>query len=203
MKRKGDWLALFFLFSLIGLLTVFLDGFVAATKSYAIPMGFLKVGILATFGEFLKTRRQIGCWKVSHLWQRFFIWGLFGILFTWAFAIFRVGVEGLISGGLWFAWFPAFSKSLWINLIFAYPMMLTHEYCNCCIEKQRLANLVEFGEKIDKKIWFRFIPLTILIFWIPAHTFTFSLPAEFQVLSAAFLSVALGFILTFKKKKED
>ena len=42
---------------------------------------------------------------------------------------------------------------------------------------------------------------TIPIFWIPAHTITFLLPPEHRVLSAAFLSTALGGILAFAKKK--
>ena len=43
---------------------------------------------------------------------------------------------------------------------------------------------------------------TIPIFWIPAHTITFLLPSEYRVLSAAFLSIALGAILAFAKKKK-
>ena len=34
MKRKGDWLAVFFLLAIVGLLVVFLDQFVAVTKAY-------------------------------------------------------------------------------------------------------------------------------------------------------------------------
>lgn len=199
MKRKSDWMALIFFLVVVGLLAGFLDKFIVATQAYPIPMGFLKVAVLATFGEYLKTRRQTGCWKISHPFQRFFVWGLFGILFTFVFPIFRVGVEWLIANGLWFSWAAAFSKSLWINMIFAWPMMLFHEYCNYCIEKQRPVNPVGFGENLDKKTWFRFIPLSIVLFWIPVHTLTFSLAPVFQVLCAAFLSVALGFILTFRR----
>jgi len=43
---------------------------------------------------------------------------------------------------------------------------------------------------------------TIPMFWIPAHTITFLLPSEFRVLAAAFLSIALGAILAFAKKKK-
>ena len=46
-------------------------------------------------------------------------------------------------------------------------------------------------------ILFRTIPL----FWIPAHTFTFLLPPELRILFAAFLSVALGAILAFAKRR--
>jgi hypothetical protein len=42
---------------------------------------------------------------------------------------------------------------------------------------------------------------TILWFWIPAHTITFCLPAEFRIIMAAGLSVCLGAILAFAKAK--
>jgi len=44
---------------------------------------------------------------------------------------------------------------------------------------------------------------TIPLFWIPAHTAVFLLPAEFRVVAAAFLSVALGGILAFAKKSRS
>jgi hypothetical protein len=37
---------------------------------------------------------------------------------------------------------------------------------------------------------------TLPLFWIPAHTITFLLPAEFQVLFAASLSIVLGILLS-------
>ena len=40
---------------------------------------------------------------------------------------------------------------------------------------------------------------TIPLFWIPAHTVTFMLPAEYQVIMAAALSIALGIMLSLKK----
>ena len=53
---------------------------------------------------------------------------------------------------------------------------------------------------MDKHIWGSFIPKTILCFWIPAHTVTFCLPQDYRVLMSAVLSLALGFILTFRPK---
>ena len=51
--------------------------------------------------------------------------------------------------------------------------------------------------------WTRFVSFTIFktvpLFWIPAHTVTFMLPQEYQVVMAAALSVALGVILNIKK----
>jgi len=206
--KKTDLIGIGVFAGIVISLIVFIKPFVWAVVHYPIPMGFMKVAVLATFGECLKTRLKTGSWKITHPIQRFVVWGLFGIWFTWAFALYSVGVDGgLIEKGLWFSFWPAFSKSLWINLGggYAYFMMLTHEYINKIIDKQGLLGPEEFGEKLDKIVWFpslrmSCIPMTILWFWLPAHTFTFCLAGHFRILSAAFLSVALGFILTIKKK---
>ncbi len=194
-------------------LIVFFDEFVWLTINYPIPMGFIKVAVLATFGECLKTRLKTGSWKITHPIQRFVVWGLFGIWFTWAFALYSIGVDGIITQNLWFGIGAAFSKSLWINGLgcYAYGMMLAHEYINQMIDKQKLLNAEEFN--FDKKVWLIpdikhpfsrgsrcSIPMIIVWFWLPMHMITFTLPGHFRILTAAFLAVILGFILTIKKK---
>jgi hypothetical protein len=63
---------------------------------------------------------------------------------------------------------------------------------------------VTLSEVIKRIDWDGFVSFVIMktipIFWIPAHTITFLLPPEYRVLSAAFLSIALGAILAFAKK---
>ena len=63
---------------------------------------------------------------------------------------------------------------------------------------------VKLGQVIDAVDWKRFVSFTLFktvpIFWIPAHTLTFLLPSEYQVMLAALLSVALGIILNLRKK---
>jgi hypothetical protein len=63
---------------------------------------------------------------------------------------------------------------------------------------------VKLAEVIGAVDWTRFVSFTLFktvpLFWIPAHTLTFMLPSEYQVMLAALLSVALGIILNFKKK---
>jgi hypothetical protein len=44
---------------------------------------------------------------------------------------------------------------------------------------------------------------TIPFFWIPAHTLTFILPSEYQVLFAALLGIALGLILSIASLKSE
>lgn len=201
--KKSDFWGIAYISAVVALLIIFLDRFIWLTENYPYPMGSIKVALLATYGECLKTRRKTEVWLPNHLFQRFLVWGVYGILFTAVFSIFRNGVPAMISEGLWFSTAIAFSKSLWINACFAYAMMLSHEAFNKLIEKQGLPSSKEFKDGLPSDVWFSWkwysIPATIVWFWIPMHTFTFSLNPHFQVLCAAFLSIALGFILTIKK----
>lgn len=201
--KKGDCVALSYFLILMGLIMFFIDDFILLTQRFPLIMGFFKVSLLATFGEMLKMRRATGEWGVSHLWQRFFVWGLFGIWFTWIFPLVSIGVEGIASIGIWPGFIAPLSKSLWVNILcgYAYFMMLCHEYINVCIARQEMVRPELFPCMIDRKMWFEKIPLTILWFWVPAHTITFCLPEHFRVLFAALLSIALGFLLTMGGKK--
>ena len=190
----------------LGTLSDGLNNFGRFTAAHPYLMGFLKVGLLATFGEMMKMRGKTGSWKVPRLPARFFVWGLTGLLFTFVFALFAKGVGTMMGTSLWpigvkgeaSGFLFALTTSVWMNLIFAYPMMLGHEWCNEVINKKRFVGGEEFLESVNKHIWGSFIPKTILFFWIPAHTVTFCLPPDYRVLMSAVLSLALGFILTFK-----
>lgn len=187
-----------------------LKNFGAVVKEYPYLSGFLKVGVLATFGEMIKTRGRTGSYCTPQLFPKFLVWGLYGMLFTITFALFAEGMgklsgtsvwpfrgEGRFYGTLVFA----FSTSLWLNLIFCYPMMLSHEWCNLCIREKRLIGGSAFLRQLDFHVWGSYLPKTILFFWIPAHTLTFCLPPSYRILMSAFLSLALGFILTIRAKK--
>ena len=191
-----------------------LENFGNITKEFPYIMGFLKFALLATFGEMLKHRIRTGNWHVTKLPVRVLIWGFYGMVMTAAFSLFASGTAVMMSGNLWFGSNPllekgfgntlifAFSTSLFMNMIFAYPMMFSHEWFNQGIEKGKPVGGAEFFAAADANVWGSFIPKTILYFWIPAHTVTFLLPAEFRVLVGALLSMALGFILTIKAVKK-
>ena len=56
------------------------------------------------------------------------------------------------------------------------------------------------AHKINWEVQWGFVfKKTIPLFWYPAHTITFLLPGDYQVLFAAFLGVVLGLILSIKK----
>jgi len=191
-----------------------LENFGAVSKRLPYFMGFCKVAILALFGEMIKNRGKCGSYKLDLFFYRFLIWGVYGMLFTIVFTLFASGVGVVMAKGLWFGvapvagvqltvwqrlWF-AFSASLWINIIFAYPMMLSHEWFNSLLAKRKFVGGCEFLAGLDKDVWGSFIPKSIVCFWIPAHTITFLLPESYRILMAASLSLALGFLLSVKPK---
>lgn len=178
-------------------------------------MGFIKFALLAMFGEMLKERLRTGSWRVDLFPVRVIVWGFFGLIMTFAFSLFANGVQAAMGTPLWFGkklmldngvanrLIFAVSTSFWMNLIFAYPMMLGHEWCNAVLAKRRFVGGEEFLSGINKHAWGAFIPKTILYFWLPAHTVTFLLPSGFRVLTGAALSVALGFFLTIRFVKQS
>jgi hypothetical protein len=104
----------------------------------------------------------------------------------------------------------AFFTSLFMNLIFAPTFMALHRITDTYIDlgegKWSKICKVKLKDVTDKIDWYGFISFVVLktipLFWIPAHTITFMLPSEYRVLMASFLSIALGGILAFAKRRK-
>lgn len=187
---------------------------------------FIKFAVLATTGEILGLRIKTGnyCEKGFGILPRMLVWGFIGITIKIAFIIFTTGTPAFLEylglnitntssdDGLSFnKILVAFCTSLAMNVVYAPVMMTFHKITD--------THIIETGGTIKgffKPINFReiFINLnwdvqwnfvfkkTIPFFWIPAHTITFLLPADYQVLFAALLGVALGTILAVANKME-
>lgn len=106
----------------------------------------------------------------------------------------------------------AFAVSVLMNSIFA-PVMMTFHKCtdiHITANGGTVRGLLRpmqmrliFREKINWDTqWNIVIKKTIPLFWFPAHTITFILPASLQVLFAALLGVALGLILALAGNKK-
>jgi len=184
--------------------------FKSLTLSYPFVMGFLKIATLGTMGELLGGRIVTGQWRLSgiRLYQRALVWGFLGLVFTAVFPLFSFGVDGLLGVGLipgaGSALAAAFWKSVFLNLIFGFPMMVFHRITDTLIGRGELFGiwpLADVTGSIDWRNMFRIVGAACFWFWIPAHTITFLLPPEFRVVSAALLAVILGAILGFAKKR--
>jgi hypothetical protein len=212
--KRGDiiWTA-----ALIGIIAFLLwpntnKLFVDFTTNYAYIAGFLKFTILASLGDLLAYRIVTSEWKIRKGFLfRAFIWGFLGVIIVLIFKIFGVGVAtaietGALPGSGYTIAFAFFTSAI-MNLSFAPSMMgfhrITDTYADLkFIEGQKNLKLSQVIGEVD---WDNFISFVVLItipgFWIPAHTITFLLPPEYRVLMAAFLSIALGAILSFAKAK--
>ena len=189
--------------------------FKTLSSTHPYIMGFIKFAILATAGELLAIRLAKKQWALpSYVWARFLIWGVIGIWITYMMKIFGAGVDALMGAGLLptaqNALFNSFIKAFFIsatmNLSFGPTFMALHKcsdtYLDIRATGKRKISIANVIHKVD---WEKFATFTLLrtvpLFWIPAHTVTLMLPAEYQVAMAAFLSVALGIILNLKRKK--
>ena len=133
-------------------------------------------------------------WKEA-LWFPF-IWALLAVLIKMAFLGFKGFLSILIENG----YLPeilaengnrflhAFVLSVVMNLQFGPLLVILHRWLDC----------LPFGKidwsNIDKSL------MSLLWWWIPAHTITFILPADYQICLAALWSVVLGFILGLYNK---
>lgn len=212
MKKK-DFLSIVFLVGIISFLLYepTQEIFKAFNGSHPYIAGFLKFAVLATFGDLLAGRIVNKDWiKPKGLFFRSFIWGFLGVVIVLIFKVYAIGIKNVINLGL----LPgknsqlafAFFTSAVMNLTFAPSMMAFHRFTDTYADlkfglKKSSVSASMIVTEIDWKGFVTFVIFkTVPLFWIPAHTITFLLPAEFRVLMAAFLSIALGAILSFAKK---
>lgn len=175
-----------------------MDLYLSFLKNYPLLSSAVQVAILGMFGELLAIKIRTGKWHFFELWQfvaKVLIWAFLGITFKYVFVGFHGFVDALVAGTKvhWFqgaavegSLLRAFSVSLFTNMLFGPMMMLFHRWTDNLIEKKSM------DWSSLQKAW-----LTLIWFWLPAHTVTFSLPSHWQVTLAAIWAVALGIILGF------
>ena len=221
--RKNDFLAV--LLVLVVLLPfIFIpavyDWYKDFNGGYPLIMGAIKFALLATFGECLAMRMREGRWNKPGfgILIRMLIWAFLGAVIVAAMMIFKTGVPvamtnmgvsdapAILAGDFTLAKVGvAFGISVFMNIIFAPVFMTFHKITDTHIAntggsltgffKNKL-NFASIAQNINWRTQFNFVFFkTIPFFWFPAHTITFLLPSDVQVLFAAALSVALGVIL--------
>lgn len=212
MRLKSTlWTILFGGFFLVLLIPATRDIFMGFSSQHPYIGGFIKFFILATFGEIIGLKIVSGKFKLPEgILYRASVWGLLGIASTLAFTLFSGGVAFAQSvdylPGLNNLLLTAFLTSLVMNATFGAVLMITHRitdtYIDLMLEKKENLNMKLVLETIKWPEFFSFVIFkTLPFFWLPAHTAVFIVPSEFRVLFAASLSVALGVILGFAKRK--
>ena len=184
--------------------------FIKATSSHPYIGGYIKFFILATMGELLAIRIREKNWrKPLGVIYRAILWGFFGMLITLIFQLFAGGVVACLSKGylpgrnskLAFAFFTA----TLMNIFYAPVFMGIHKCTDTYIDLKCGGTNPSFNDVLEAADWNTFVNFVLLktipFFWIPAHTITFLLPGEYRIIVAAFLSIALGALLAFAKRK--
>jgi hypothetical protein len=222
MSRKQD--IIFFLIVLLIFLPFLfskelLEIYRQVNHAHGIITSFIKFSILASLGELIGLRIKTGKYykKGFGIIPRMIVWGFLGISIKMAFVIFASGTPVLMEYmGLQnaseiihdsFSYnkvLVSFSISVALNIIFAPIMMTFHKITDIHIINNGgtlsgFLKPIRFREILVNLNWniqWNFVfKKTIPFFWIPAHTVTFLLPADLQVLFAALLGIALGIIL--------
>ncbi len=229
MKLK-DWIILLVIAAVIAaflFIPGFKTGYENLNANHGMWMSFAKFALLSTFGESLALRIRTGKYnrKGFGLIPRAIVWGFLGFTIKMAFVIFASGTPILLaylgmenaqtvlaSGLSWSALLVAFSISAAMNLTYAPVMMTTHKVTDTHIIQTGGSiggffspiNVRKIFRELDWDTQWNFVfKKTIPFFWIPAHTITFLLPPDYQVLFAAALGVALGVILSFATQKKE
>ena len=214
--KKGDFIWFAVLLAVTAFLVVpsLLEFFITATNSHPYLMGFAKFFILATMGELLTLRILNKKWvQPTGMIYKSIIWGIIGMLIVLMFGLFSTGVAGVEEKGLLFTasgflgtFFTAFFISSFMNLTFGPVFMAMHRFTDTYIDMKAENKSVTAAQVMDAIEWKGFIQFvvgkTVPFFWIPAHTIVFLLPAQYRVIAAAYLSIALGLILAYARRKK-
>jgi len=173
------------------------ESYMAWVKASPFTSAFVQFAVLGTLGEllpwWLKQGRALPCTRTQFL-GKMAGWGLLGLLIKLGFLMMKGATVAVIDHGLLpdtfrsgLGW--AFAVSVLTNLFFGPQMMFGHRLWDNIVLRQR--NWIG----LEKAWW------TLIWFWIPAHTITFSLEPELQIGLAAVWSIVLGVILGFTTRK--
>ncbi len=194
--------------------------YMQVNASHPYGMAFLKFSILATLGESIGLRIKTGYYNAKGfgILPRAVVWGLLGMWIAVAIKTFAAGTPYFLQSlGMEQAVEAmkrplsaekvvcAFMISVMMNTTFGPVFMTIHKVTdthilNCEGSLRALITPLPFGKILAGLNWqvqWGFVfKRTIPLFWIPAHTITFLLNPQHQVLFATLLGIALGIFLS-------
>jgi hypothetical protein len=167
-----------------------MEWYIELVKAHPITTAMAQFALLGTLGEtaskWLAERRVFSPFGPRGTLLRMLGWAFLAVCIKYAFTGFGAFIDGLTAHGL----LPelgtpghALAVSLAMNLQFGPFLVIAHRLIDNAIDgRPNWANL-------DKGF------LSLLWFWVPAHTVTFLLPPDLRIGLAALWSLALGLIL--------
>ncbi len=176
-----------------------MDWYIDFVKSYPIISAMIQFALLGTAGEIISkiiiAGRIHSPFSLKMILMKMVIWAFLAVCIKYAF----VGFQGFTDTLIGHNYLPvlgllprAFAVSVLMNLQFGLFLVIMHR-----ILDNLAAGVKKNWNNIDKSL------LSLLWFWIPAHTVTFTLPRDYQIGLAALWSLALGIILGFYNKPKE
>ncbi|MHB8857773.1 MAG: hypothetical protein ACYC6K_14270 [Bellilinea sp.] len=173
-----------------------MESYIAWVTANPLISAAVQFAILGTLGEIISFSLQKKQFALPcTLWQlvgKIFAWALLGIVIKYGFTGMKGFTQALFDHHL----LPEFAGSsvgralavsLFTNIFFGPQMMAFHRLEDNFILRQK-------GFAGITRAWW-----TLIWFWIPAHTLTFSLPTDYQIGLAALWSLVLGIIMGYSK----
>lgn len=173
-----------------------MNWYIETVKAYPIITAMIQFAILGTLGDIIAKWIIKGKLFLPYsfitLVLKMIEWAILAIFIKYAFVGFHGFVDGLTGHGMLpemnkFGY--AFAISTTMNLQFGPFLVIMHRFFDNVIAKQN--NWANINKGMLSLLWF----------WIPAHTITFILDRPFQIGLAAVWSVVLGIILGFYNKE--
>ncbi|TDA67069.1 MAG: hypothetical protein D9V45_02635 [Chloroflexi bacterium] len=177
-----------------------METYVAWVTANPLFSAAVQFSILGTLGEIISFSLQKKRFALPvngvQLVGKIFAWALLGIVIKYGFT----GMKGFTQALLDHHLLPQFvgsgvgralAVSLFTNILFGPQMMTFHRLEDNLILRQK-------GFSGITRAWW-----TLIWFWIPAHTLTFSLPTDYQIGLAALWSLVLGIIMGYSKAHVD
>jgi len=169
-----------------------MEAYIGLVKAYPLLMAAIQFAILGLFGEILaymfREKKMAIPFTVTQFLAKMVAWAMLGIVIKYGFVLMKGGVVNWIDHGLLpefcregLPW--AFTVSITTNGIFGPVMMFFHRIEDNIIDGKKGFDGIQKSLK------------TLVWFWPLAHTFTFSLPTDYQIGIAALWSVVLGIIM--------
>jgi hypothetical protein len=173
-----------------------MENYIQWVKDNPLLSAAVQFGILGTIGEIIscsfRAKKLALPGKLYQVGLKILAWALLGVIIKYGFAGMKGFTRALLDHGMLPSFLDAgigwaFAVSVLTNVFFGPQMMFFHRLEDNLI-------LWEWNTAGLTTAWW-----TLLWFWIPAHTVTFSLPPEYQIGLAAVWSVVLGLILGLSK----
>jgi hypothetical protein len=172
-----------------------MNWYIETVKAYPIVTAMIQFAILGTFGDVISKWIIRGRIFVPYDFLKFFLkmieWAILAVFIKYAFIGFHGFIDGLTGHGL----LPEMNK---LAYAFAISASMNLQFGPFLVIIHRLLDNIVAGQNDWKNI--NKGMLSLLWFWIPAHTLTFILDKPLQIGLAALWSVLLGIILGFYNK---